>query len=59
MVGRFHAGEELPRCWLDPNDQRLNDLTKTDRAKADSDHQGPGAGAVDFLEGSVQGHEQD
>jgi hypothetical protein len=25
VVGRFHAGEELPRCWIDPNDQRLND----------------------------------
>jgi hypothetical protein len=29
VVGRFHAGEELPGCWLDPNDQRHNDSTKS------------------------------
>ena len=24
----FPSGEALPRCWLDPNYQRLNDLNK-------------------------------
>ena len=24
----FPSGEALPRCWLDPNYQRLNDSTK-------------------------------